>query len=263
MRRLKQSPLLTLCTLFTLGALTLPSFYFQTQTAIAAVTTIPHRAKTRTLSTNQKNFIKKLLPEIKQVNSSISNDRKQLLSLKQQINSDARLPEKNRAWLLQLAKRYNLKPAATFNKNIIWHKLLNRVDTIPIPLALAQAANESAWGRSRFATEGNNYFGQWCSRPGCGLVPRKRPAGKRYEVQRFESATTSIASYIHNLNTHRAYAALRKIRAEKRIAGLPITGLQLAEGLKSYSSRKEAYVHSIQNIIIHYNLAALTQKTLG
>ena len=35
------------------------------------------------------------------------------------------------------------------------------MDTIPVSLALAQAANESGWGTSRFALEGNALFGQW------------------------------------------------------------------------------------------------------
>jgi len=39
--------------------------------------------------------------------------------------------------------------------------LLNRVDTLPASLALAQAAEESGWGTSRFALEGNAFFGQW------------------------------------------------------------------------------------------------------
>lgn len=53
-------------------------------------------------------------------------------------------------------------------------KMLLRVDVLPKALVLTQAANESAWGTSRFAVQANNYFGQWCYRTGCGLVPRER-----------------------------------------------------------------------------------------
>ena len=52
--------------------------------------------------------------------------------------------------------------------------LLVRVDVIPPSLVLAQGANESAWGTSRFAKQGNNFFGQWCYSQGCGLVPLQR-----------------------------------------------------------------------------------------
>ena len=36
-----------------------------------------------------------------------------------------------------------------------------RMDIIPVSIALAQAANETGWGTSRFALEGNALFGQW------------------------------------------------------------------------------------------------------
>ena len=48
----------------------------------------------------------------------------------------------------------------------IVNELMLRVDVLPVSLALAQAANESAWGTSRFALQGNNIFGQWCYEPG-------------------------------------------------------------------------------------------------
>ena len=41
-------------------------------------------------------------------------------------------------------------------------RLMRRVDIIPIELVLMQAANESAWGTSRFAQKGYNFFGLWC-----------------------------------------------------------------------------------------------------
>ena len=33
-----------------------------------------------------------------------------------------------------------------------------RMDIIPVSIAIAQAANESGWGTSRFALEGNAYL---------------------------------------------------------------------------------------------------------
>ena len=55
-----------------------------------------------------------------------------------------------------------------------FNEMLKRVDIIPISLVLAQAANESSWGESRFAKKGNNYFGMWCYTPKCGIVPQKK-----------------------------------------------------------------------------------------
>jgi Bax protein len=119
---------------------------------------------------------------------------------------------------------------------------------------LAQAANESAWGRSRFATEGNNLFGQWCFSQGCGLIPNGRPEGATYEVAVFDTPLDSIRSYMMNLNSFHAYDELRKIRKERRDQGQMITGKALAEGLINYSTRREEYVKEIQLMIEHNNL---------
>jgi len=56
-----------------------------------------------------------------------------------------------------VAKKYKVDQASA---EIIHKELLRRVDIIPPPLLISQAANESAWGTSRFAKLGNNLFGQ-------------------------------------------------------------------------------------------------------
>jgi Bax protein len=123
------------------------------------------------------------------------------------------------------------------------------IRVIPPSLALAQAANESAWGTSRFATDANNYFGQWCFTSGCGLVPKKRNSGQAHEVRKFNSPEGSVRSYIRNLNTHLTYEELREIRHGIHMDGDLANGLQLAEGLAGYSERGEEYVHELQSMI--------------
>ncbi len=118
-------------------------------------------------------------------------------------------------------------------------------------MVLAQAADESAWGRSRFALFGHNLFGQWCFLPGCGIVPKRRPKGAHYEVQRFNNENEAIASYFHNLNTGKSY---RMLRAQSRKNNKPLSGITLAQGLNHYSSRGIKYVREIQQIIRRYKL---------
>lgn len=127
--------------------------------------------------------------------------------------------------------------------------LQDYVRVVPPSLALAQAANESAWGTSRFATAANNYFGQWCFSKGCGLVPSQRNSGKVHEVRKFESPEGSVRSYIRNLNTHYTYEDLREIRGSLYNEDKLITGIDLAEGLKGYSERGEEYVKELQSMI--------------
>ncbi len=127
--------------------------------------------------------------------------------------------------------------------------ILDRANAVPVSLALAQAANESAWGTSRFATQGNNFFGQWCFNKGCGLVPRQRGVHSSHEVRVFNNAAESVKAYIRNINTHAAYEDLRQLRAQADKEGLLASGSLLAEGLLSYSERGHAYVDEIQSMI--------------
>lgn len=160
-----------------------------------------------------------------------------------------------RLWLSALAHRYELEDFETNNADH-WQELLIHVDIIPPSLALAQAANESAWGTSRFAREGNNYFGQWCYSRGCGLVPDARDDDASHEVAHFSSARQSVRRYVNNINTHYAYAGLRERRAQLRAAGEPITGLALAPTLINYSERGQAYVEELEAMIRFNELTA-------
>ena len=128
-------------------------------------------------------------------------------------------------------------------------KLLVRVQPIPVELVLVQAANESAWGRSRFAREGNNLFGQWCFSRGCGLVPSQRPEGQYHEVAVFKSPQLSIRAYMRNLNGFWAYEDFRRARAEKPMLQGAEQALYLADHLLRYSQRGQAYVDELKEMV--------------
>lgn len=128
-------------------------------------------------------------------------------------------------------------------------ELMRRVDVIPTSLVLAQAANESGWGTSRFAREGNNIFGQWCFDEGCGLVPNARGEDASHEVRAFASVDAAVRAYFRNLNTHPSYEDLRTLRASMRMQGLPLNSMVLARGLTRYSERGMDYVEELQDMI--------------
>jgi Bax protein len=148
--------------------------------------------------------------------------------------------------LARLAKVYKIKTTDPVEQHAL---LLRKLQTIPPSLVLAQAANESAWGTSRFATEGNNLFGQWCFKEGCGLVPSGRPQGATYEVRLFKTPQDSVSAYVRNLNSHGGYIDLRRIRECLLSVEEPVTGRALAAGLLHYSSRGEAYIKEIRQMI--------------
>lgn len=213
-------------------------------------------------SERKQTFFMSLLPMVLLANNSIAQDRNELLSLLNRFKGTHTLEPEEQEWIKQLTREYGLRgdPLTDHRTRRI---LLRRVDTIPPSLALAQAANESGWGRSRFALEGNNLFGQWTFTPGTGIVPKNRPPGATYEVRRFKSLDDSIKSYLMNLNTHSAYQDLRLVRQRLREKGLPVTGKSLAEGLERYSTRGDAYIREIRAMIDHNNLSAINRARLS
>lgn len=180
-------------------------------------------------------------------NQRLQTHRDILTRLKQDVNGKGKF-DKNTTEIVDIfAGLYNLTVSEDKTKQL--NTLLDRVNIVPRSLVLAQAANESAWGTSRFAVEGNNYFGQWCFTSGCGLIPNSRASHAKHEVKVFSSPAESVRSYLHNINTHKAYANLRKIRAEKMQQNNFIKGIALAEGLSQYSERGAEYIKEIQDII--------------
>ncbi len=204
------------------------------------------------VSTRKARFFEFLRPLAEAENALIEQEREQLQALHRKLHAGETLASAEQEWLQALATRYGLQweerpPLETSRK------LLTRVDTIPVPLALVQAAKESAWGRSRFARQANNLFGEWCYTEGCGIVPALRGPNKRHEVRAFDNVREAMASYMHNLNSHPRYAVLRQLRAELREKGQPITARALAPGLLYYSERREAYVEEVQAMIRQYH----------
>jgi Bax protein len=209
----------------------------------------------------KKVFFKALLPMILLANDEIRVERSKLLELRNQFKSGEPLNETQLQTVQQLASHYQIKYKADSMENVL-SQLLTRVDIIPADLALAQAANESGWGTSRFTRVANNIFGEWTFVKGAGIVPINRPEGATYEVQKFATVYDSVRSYLHNLNTHKAYTKLRQIRLESRAAGDDLDGIKLAEGLTLYSIRGKAYVKELQAMILKNRLSRFSSAKL-
>ena len=209
-------------------------------------------AAIRDVDKRKQQFLDYLEDHVVARNQAIASQRGELLALLDIMHDGFALSPHERQWLLALAKTYQVDVSTDQE---IADELLLRVDGIPVSLVLAQAANESAWGTSRFALEGNNIFGEWCFTPGCGIIPLRRPLDAIHQVQRFDSVAASIESYFLNINTHDSYHYLRQLRAHMRQQGLALDPLQLALGLGSYSQRGYHYVDEVQNIILQNNLA--------
>ena len=137
---------------------------------------------------------------------------------------------------------------------------MRKIDIIPASLALAQAANESAWGESRFAQEANNLFGIWTYDRAKGLKPKNRENGKTHLVRIFDDIGASVRYYMYNLNSHPAYRELRQIRQQLRASGRAINGYALAAGLEKYSSQGTTYIELIRDLIEQNEWALLDSE---
>lgn len=196
------------------------------------------------VSAMKQAFYVYMRPIVADQNKDILAQRTQLLALRAEFQAKQQLGWLARLKLRHLAAQYELDdPTMRIDARI--DALLLRIDIVPADLAMVQAAKESGWGRSRFAVEYNNLFGQWCYKPGCGAVPKRRPEGENYEVAEFHSVSESVRRYMNNLNTHERYTEFRRLRALRRANGQPLEGVSLVAGLLGYSQRGQAYVDEL------------------
>jgi Bax protein len=200
------------------------------------------------LSTDKQAFINTLLPYIEHENRRLLKLRQKVASLLDKLDANVAIKPSERQQINKLARLYRLNDDP-FEHAQARAELLRKIDIIPVSLALAQAANESAWGQSRFALEANNLFGIWTYDEDKGLKPLNRQEGKTHLVRIFDDYGESVRYYMHTLNSHPAYTELRDIRQQLRASGQGIDGHKLAAGLEKYSAKGQVYIDLIRSLI--------------
>lgn len=203
-------------------------------------------------------FYRLMLPLVMHANHMVETFREGLFQAKGEWEADGRISEESLVllhrvgYLLPGMKAEDVPLIAADDPAMaeMLDELLYRMDIVPAGLALGQAAYESGYGTSRFATEGNALYGQW-TYGGEGLKPREQRTGSKgdHRIKAFEWPFDSVRGYFINLMTHRAYEDFRRLRAELRAAGKPLDSMTLADGLLSYSERGQDYVDSLKGII--------------
>ncbi|MFV8836456.1 glucosaminidase domain-containing protein [Aquisalimonas sp.] len=198
-------------------------------------------------------FFRSLLPLVVAENQIMLATRERI----QMIFAEGEVaPDSREARLLQtLAERFRVDGDP--NSAAFREELLRRVDVVPTDMALAQAANESGWGQSRFTREANNLFGVWTWHENRGIVPERRAAGATHFVRVFPNLRASVRNYLYTINVGDAYSGLRDVREQARADGGGLSGMRLATGLERYSERGAAYVEEIQSMIRTNDLAEL------
>lgn len=222
---------------------------------------LPDFTRFKDVNKKKKAFFEFLRPMVEEENSRLTAERTKLLELFEKFEIEKTLSEKDTMWLGKKARALRVKDF-DINDPATRLKLEKKLDIVPASLFLAQAANESAWGTSRFARQANNLFGQWCFTPGCGIVPTKRGPNETHEVRKFETVNDAVRSYVTNINRHYAYQELRTLRYEQRLNDKTPTGMVCAAGLLNYSTRREEYVKEIRAMIKKNKLEPIESNKL-
>ena len=199
----------------------------------------------------KKLFYLIVLPLIHESNRQILLDREMIINIgKKFLRKD--LNENELQETIRLAKKYKLDYSEINLK--LFRDLKQRINVIPVSLALAQAIVESGWGQSRFALEGNALYGQWTTNELKGIVPEDRDEDKSHAVRKFDNLTQSVQAYMHNINTHGAYYSFRVVRriAERVQYTDPVSAK--VKFLAAYAEIGQEYVDKLELIIESNNL---------
>ena len=199
------------------------------------------------LSESKKDFVKTLLPLISYENQNILLERSKLDNIKIYLDNNKTLPKSDLKFLYKISKKYKLKTKDKHKFDLV-KELLDLVDIIPNSIVLAQAANESGWGTSRFAREFNALFGEYTYDYSNGVVPLLRGEGEKHLVKAFKSVDKSIQSYFNNLNSHYAYKGFREVRKIMREKNNFSNIKLLIDELDSYAADTN-YIETINSII--------------
>ena len=195
----------------------------------------------------KREFFAYLSPLVASINDAMRSDRDRVRSIREAYDAGEDPGWLDQRWLRRLSGRYEV----AFEDQELAEALTvleRRAGVVPVSLVLAQAAIESGWGTSRFAIEGNNYFGQRCYETDCGIAPHGR-AEASFGLAEFDSVADSVLSYMMNLNTHAEYSGFRRRRQALRAEGPVTSGLSLLEELDGYSERGNEYIEEVRAMI--------------
>ena len=192
-------------------------------------------------------FIAILLPISLKGNELVLEERRQM-KIAFSTNNIYQIERFSKKYKIKNFKKINFSTLNRSELRAIKLELLNKINSIPISLILAQSIIESGWGASRFAQEGNALFGQWTWKNDDGIKP-KGNLDANFSVKSFDSLLDSVNSYILNLNTHPAYKEFRNFRISQYKTGKNITGIDMANFLDKYAEIGFEYVTKVKNMI--------------
>ena len=131
---------------------------------------------------------------------------------------------------------YDGNPQDQFVQGIAECTVLNNAVIEPryrvvVAISVAQAILESDWGRSRFAVEGNNYYGIIATD---STEPHIKSKNSNVLLKKYENRCESVADYIALLNASSAFVEYRDLRLQQYITD-NVDVFQIIETLENYA----------------------------
>ena len=131
---------------------------------------------------------------------------------------------------------YDGNPQDQFVQGIAECTVLNNAVIEPryrvvVAISVAQAILESDWGRSRFAVEGNNYYGIIETD---NTEPHMKSKNSNVLLKKYENRCESVADYIALLNASSAFVEYRDLRLQQYITD-NVDVFQIIETLENYA----------------------------
>ena len=136
------------------------------------------------------------------------------------------------------------------------HKCINYINfktpkhlRVPYEMIIGQAALESGWGTSRFATKANNLFGirTW-SKDVPHLLPHGIEKWPGWGVRSFSSKCDSVQEYVRLLNEHQAYVKFREARKTSNDPIVLIKTLDKFSTTADYDKRVIRIINKIRKL---------------
>ncbi len=179
------------------------------------------------VSVKKQKFIDMMLPAVLVAKTQIDLQRNRLL----QLTRKPKLTSSDSAFLHVLMKKFKTDSTG---------ELLKRMHTFPVSIILAQAANESGWGSSRFFIQADNPFGIWSFDAGeSRIAASKSRNGKVIYLRKFNNLAEAIDAYYVMLSTRKIFSSFQEAIQKTS------NPFVLVRALSSYSERGNNYVNDL------------------
>ena len=128
------------------------------------------------------------------------------------------------------------------------NSLVDPPNRIPVNLSIAQAVLESAYGTSRFAVEGKNYYGIRETDPTEPHIKSLDPSAQNKMLRRYEKGCDSTFDYIELLNTDDRYEEFQQLLTKQFIIN-DYNLYALASALAEPYAKDESYAEKLHRIL--------------